>query len=587
MKRTYGIAVMSLAGALMATALGSPSAATTSSGSVISSVVMQVEKVETPGTWINATSTFEGTPSRAVVSVSKTGAATVSTVTIRRSDGVVLGSVNGPLPKGTTEVTVPLNLEGTSWASVGNQAPSEVLAEVSFQDGSLATEFVDFAIAPRPVVLLHGLWSEASTWSRYQGFVGGKHPLWRAYAVGDGQFTGTMDTGELVSPKGRPNTVDQNASEAWNYVSALRNSLNAREIDVIGHSMGGIIARRMLHAQGQSAQDAIREVVMLGTPNGGSYCANLWSVPATAPLIPSVMRDFNAANPGYPGVGSTLVYAEHLAPTCLDFSWGDSVVPRWSAKAVNVDQFFIAEPTLHSNMTGDRSLFDRFVVPALARPATISAPAGSTPGGGNMPDEETIGQLAREGSAAGGEKIDIPILITAGEKLSANVVSGPGAELSLVAPNGTIIPLVPDMNGLPVYSATLPVAQRKGTAYLRGQGATSLDWALSVTGSDLVMDASVQEQGDGVIIKADLTDPEAGDAVRVRAQVIDESRDDRRWLTLVDDGASGDTRSGDDMYTVEGTIDSEANETVRVEVTATFSDGRQRTVIVGYIDEAA
>ncbi len=67
-------------------------------------------------------------------------------------------------------------------------------------------------------------------------------------------------------------------------------------LHLVGHSMGGLVARRFasLHP------DALRQVFMLGTPNGGVKMlggANLegWCTPAAIPL-------FNLANPPLPGI---------------------------------------------------------------------------------------------------------------------------------------------------------------------------------------------------------------------------------------------------------------------------------------------
>lgn len=549
--------------------------------------VIQAQKVDSPGTWIDTTTVFEGTRAQAVVSLAGVPAAASGTITIERADGTALGATTTNVGRGSSNVTVPLNLDGAAWSAPGIAAPSDVVAKVSLANGTTLTTPVALTVAPRPLVLLHGLWSAAATWSSYQDFAQSAHPQWRAFAVGDGAYPGKMDTGALLAPLRRPNSVDANATEAWTYLSALRRGLNTNEVDVVGHSMGGIVTRRMLHAQGRAAQDAVRDVVMLGTPNGGSYCAVTWPVPATSPLVPATMRQFNEANPGYPGVESTLIYAEHLVPTCADASRGDSVVPRWSAKAVDVDRLHVASPTLHTSMTADRSMFDRFVVPTLARPRDLAALPSTAVGDGSgvAPDEESIGQLAKEGTNPGGVGISIPIVVAAGEELTVSVVSAQENGLELVGPDGRRASLTPLSDDLPVSTATLTSISRKGTAYLRGSSRAAFDWAFTVTKTDLTMDASVRESGDSVTVRADLTDAQARDVTSVKAQFIDESKDDRRTTQLNDAGADGDLRAGNDVYTGTETVDSEAGETVRVEVSATFADGRERTVIVGYIDQ--
>lgn len=548
---------------------------------------IEVEKVGASSTWVAASTVFEGTPARAVVTLANLATPMTATVSVVRGDGVVLGSEGVSLRPGTATVTVPIVTDGMAWSDAGVAAAANLAVSIAYSDGTTATAPLAASLSPRPIVMLHGLWSNADTWKAYEGFVQSRHPGWHAYAVGDGKYAGRMDTGALLSPLRRPNTINQNAAEAWTYVAALRNDLNANEIDIVGHSMGGITTRRLLHAQGEAAQSAIRSVVMLGTPNGGSSCAKTWSVPATFELLPDYMRVFNDANPGYPGVDSTLVYAEHLAPTCLDFSLGDSVVPRWSAKAVDVDRLFVGEPTLHSSMTANRSLFDRFVVPALALPASVEPPQGnaSGDGSGRAPDEEQAAQVAKTGSADAGQRIDIPVVVAAGEELRVSVVTGPGADLVLESPSGREIPLKQQAVGLPVYTAELPRATQRGTARLRGSSPQRMDWTFSVEGSDLVMDATVDESGDRLTVKADLDDPDADGVRSVQAKIVDQSGDDRTTLRLKDDGTGTDRRSDDEEFAGSGRVATEDGEQVLVEVRATFDDGRQRVVVLGMTDE--
>lgn len=555
----------------------------------IASVVIQAQKVDAPGSWVEGATVYEGTPARAVVSLAGIPSASSGTITVERPDGFALGSTTADVPRGASTVIIPLNVDGAAWASTGVAAATGAIAKIQLANGATLSAAANVAIAPRPLILLHGLWSSANTWSTYQEFAQSVHPKWRAFAVGDGAYPGTMDTGALLSPLRRTNSVDENASQAWTYLNALRRGLNTNEVDIVGHSMGGIVARRLLHAQGQAATDAVRDVVMLGTPNGGSYCAVTWPVAATSPLVPATMRQFNAENPGYPGATSTLVYAEHLAPTCADASWGDSVVPRWSAKAVDVDRLFLASPTLHTKMTANRAMFDDFVVTTLARPLAASAPAGtaSGDGSGSAPDEESIGQLAKEGTSPGGSDLSIPVVVSAGEGLTVSVVSAQAAKLELVAPGGQREPLTRTSADLPVWTATLTSIRRGGTATLSGSSSSPFDWSFTVTKTNLTIDASVQEEGDTVTVKADLTDPQAKAATSVRAKFIDESRDDRSTARLNDSGSDGDLRRRNGVYTATHTVDSEKSETVRVEVSATFADGRERTVIIGYIDKAS
>jgi pimeloyl-ACP methyl ester carboxylesterase len=101
-----------------------------------------------------------------------------------------------------------------------------------------------------------------------------------------------MNTGSEFSPYRPVNTVEQNAGLAWTFIQDRMTKLNAHEVDIAAHSLGGVITRRMLHdiTYGEPAQDAVRSVVLLGTPNGGSSCSDAWAVPANRELTHAAME---------------------------------------------------------------------------------------------------------------------------------------------------------------------------------------------------------------------------------------------------------------------------------------------------------
>jgi triacylglycerol esterase/lipase EstA (alpha/beta hydrolase family) len=81
--------------------------------------------------------------------------------------------------------------------------------------------------------------------------------------------------------------------------------MNAWHVDIVAHSMGGLISRFYIHSFMQPVFDGKPEVahlVMLGTPNMGSPCADLMGgvfdffeqpVEAMRQLRPSVVAEFN------------------------------------------------------------------------------------------------------------------------------------------------------------------------------------------------------------------------------------------------------------------------------------------------------
>ena len=74
--------------------------------------------------------------------------------------------------------------------------------------------------------------------------------------------------------------------------------MGAQMVDLVAHSMGGLVARVYI-AQVMDERD-VAQLIMLGTPNGGSPCARLpvslgFAVPASLELRPNYVR--NVLNP--------------------------------------------------------------------------------------------------------------------------------------------------------------------------------------------------------------------------------------------------------------------------------------------------
>lgn len=349
-----------------------------------------------------------------------------------------------------------------------------------------STTTLPMKLAPRPTVLLHGLWSNArQAWDEYtktNGFQQSTHPLWQAKAV-----TG-MNTGALLSPFGVVNTVSENMEVAWTYLSNVRTSLNAQEVDIVAHSMGGIITRRLLHStHANEARAAIRSVVMLGTPNGGSTCADTWSVKATEPLRPAVMRTFNESNPGYPGVVSSLFYSTPNSLTCLSLSRGDSVVPEWSAKAQPVNNLVKAAGStcgsgsstcdiVHTSMTTDAGWFRNYVLPSLALAASPEAPTPAEPE--DIPSDDDV-VLAKGTAGAGAVSQSVTLTLAANESLSVSIVTDDTTPSFTATPSGGSPMTLVQQGADPVYAATIDGPLSNVTVTLTGTTTNGLGWTFT------------------------------------------------------------------------------------------------------------
>jgi pimeloyl-ACP methyl ester carboxylesterase len=543
------------------------------------------------------TSTYEGTPSSFVFVVDNPGDATSVTVDITDSASgrAVISTATVYLASGPTAVELPWESDGYGWRSRTKPASERTFqVRVTAADGATSDGALTLTVKPRPVVTLHGLASDASTWSDYNGWTTGIHPAWRTYAVGDGAYPGTMDTGSF-NPLYTPKTVKENAEQAWTYIDALRKDLNAWEVDVVGHSMGGIITRQMLFDRGWEAQGAIRQVVMLGTPNGGSFCANILPIPSNYPLFTSVMTGFNVLRPRYPGVSSTLYYSSPVPSPCssllngLDgIEFSDPVVQPWSATAVHVDRF-IGEifGTFHTSMTTSRGLFDEVVAPALAL-APGDSPPRSRAGGRVVPQVDAEHQMSEMGVLRPGEDVSVRFEVRAGESALVAAASDGSVRLKVVDESGEATSLV-HLEGESRMSATLlDPRDVDRTFILRGTVDAATAYSVGLGGSDVKVNTRVAAGAKGDTLRIRVGGSQA-DLVESIVAVVEDLGGGREKIRIPESQLTG---TGD-RYSVRlpdagrSTAATDCRgcasfgDTVIIKVVVTLADGRERTIVEG------
>jgi pimeloyl-ACP methyl ester carboxylesterase len=292
----------------------------------------------------------------------------------------------------TLDVDDVLNTSGLAWNDSGGP-DSDRTIQITLTDNK--SDSTTLTVRPKPVILVHGLFSDASTWDAYVGgggFLAGVSPLWRGYAVGDGQAPGVMDTSPFEDPG---NTIQQNAEQEAMYITGIRNATEAAQVDVVAHSMGGLITRYYIQnlmptqLPGNSAP-VIAHLVMMGTPNEGSRCAYValealltaaglaptsGASPNNEPLLqltPSYLTEFNSLVTDRRGVPFSILAgnADHIAlcttgiPLSPVGEANDGVVTVSSAEWTIADR--IVEPLWHTSMTGSAEAFTTYVKPHIA-----------------------------------------------------------------------------------------------------------------------------------------------------------------------------------------------------------------------------
>jgi pimeloyl-ACP methyl ester carboxylesterase len=126
-----------------------------------------------------------------------------------------------------------------------------------------------------PVVLVHGLGGNRGAWLPLRVFLRiNGHRRIHAFGYEDG-------------------TVERHAADLKNFVDAVLRTTGEAQVDVVAHSLGGIIARYAIQRLEMST--AVRALVTLATPHQGTYAARYANTPLTRSLRPEsdLLRDLN------------------------------------------------------------------------------------------------------------------------------------------------------------------------------------------------------------------------------------------------------------------------------------------------------
>ena len=261
---------------------------------------------------------------------------------------------------------------GWYWNLDGTPAPQRTLSiRLNGQQGeaSLSVEVI-----PRPVVMVHGFNADFHTWDNYLGSQGYLATLGLpGYAVGDGQVEGVMNTGSLSDPAARTNSIAENADILGEYIANVQRNTGAEKVDLLVHSMGGMISRYYLDRV--MTTDNVAQLIILGTPMAGSACANLPAslgllLPATLEIQPSYMVNvFNQQIVHRRGVPfhalAGIKLQDSVESPCTPVP-SDLVVTVDSVKAIPMPVQEI--DLLHTELNTSPRAFEEFVKPLLQTP---------------------------------------------------------------------------------------------------------------------------------------------------------------------------------------------------------------------------
>jgi len=581
------------------------------------------------------------------------GSALSADLTIREEKGDrLLNPEKEPFtfpPTFTTETEHFWDTAGYAWSTLSQpQSDRTVKVELTETkaDGTVAvvdTLDTDVTVKPRPVVLVHGLWSNADTWSAFETFFTDFRDDWVVGAVGDNKdLSGRMmDTGKIPSVGGGPfalslvnttATIADNAGVLEGYIEAIREDEEATHVDLVAHSMGGLISRYYIDRSMPGPPEGdphpvVANLVMLGTPNLGSPCADLYmtllakpreyltsfagKIPAVGPIAEELLNEAGEAlemtaatnlyqlTPGYMretfnreitdqrDVPFYISAGVAVPATCTLIGESDGVVPIESALArgsgVPVFTKTGTAALLHTDMTHNEGQSFDFAKQNLDQ----------------NPDDFSVAKTARfsgldisSAPVAGPQMIDVgvvPVLPGTGTPVEIPVPAATVLGVTLMG-SGLVRSVLKDPAGLPVDT----VDTRSGRADLfrtqfvdePAEGTWTLELTHDLAEDTLFVPIALWAYGTTLRLNLAIDTPESDGRIPLRAWFTDGDTPvvgtgflARVSLTsgaavsdfdLFDDGAHGDDDAGDGVF--GGTSDALTSGVFNVGVWATFGE---------------
>jgi pimeloyl-ACP methyl ester carboxylesterase len=478
-------------------------------------------------------------------------------------------------PHSREQVIYEWDTQGWAWND-GNGTGAHSLRTIRVE---LATpeKIYDFneraiVVRPKPVILVHGLNSNASTWATYPAMLKAVNPKWNAYAIEN------MRTGDDPSSQQESNTILDNAKALNTFIEQIRVKDQAWQVDIVAHSMGGLISRQYIHSFMQAAptinsRPLVRNLAMLGTPNQGSLCAigltainyklGIDNIIAPIELIPHVVASFNQKVTQQRGVHFSVIAGNANIYPCVPPGFGlldksDLVVTVKSAHHTYTDIGFTSKN--HLEMTSDNGIFNTWVVRhlALGKNITQNRIAENKPSATGTDDQLNslqFNQIAQHDLKANGD-LDVPLTITKSSGLYLMLIAPAGVSSSLIDPSGKVVDSVAagSERAIQPFRALQASAPAVGTWKLRlhntlSQNAT-IAYGLTLVDSELQAQSTFEYDSTNkqIVLQFSLNkQQQAQAAAKVSAELV-ANDGTRTTVQLYDDGKHGDGAAGDGVF---------------------------------------
>ena len=202
------------------------------------------------------------------------------------------------------------------------------------------------APAKLPILLLHGVGCNAGVWSGLRRHLA-KCGIGPVYALSYGP--------PLAS-------IEHFADQVADRIAGIEAATGAGQVVLVGHSMGGLVARAYLRQYGGAK---VRRLITIGTPHHGSMHAWLMAGASLAQMRPANawLSALNGNAEGANGV-----------PVASIWSWHDSMVTPQTSSRIRWGENIVLTGIGHNALLDDPLVWAN-VVAQIGRAATSGSPA--------------------------------------------------------------------------------------------------------------------------------------------------------------------------------------------------------------------